>query len=1208
MSVTISIENTTGQEGGNADGFAVFTVRLSEASTSDVSVSYRTVADGSALDGALDFFNESGVLEFAPGEREKDLSIRLQGDFTNETDENFTVELFSPENGTLAGGGATLTATGIIGDDDGDANNLALFVSDPRIVEGNAGSKKAIFEILLSEPASESITLNYMTADGTATAGEDYTAKTGTVTFAAGQTVATVEVNVLGDTEIETSESFSLVVTPKSPIQNGTADSTGIATIADNDRAENLPIISIENTTGQEGGNADGFAIFTVRLSQASTSDVSVSYRTVTDGSALDGGIGFFNDSGVLEFEAGETQKTISVRLQGDFINESDENFELELFSPENALLSGGEPILAATGVIRDEDGDANNLALFVSDPRLVEGDAGTKQAVFEITLSRPATQDITLNYMTADGTATAGEDYTAKSGSITFKAGQTVTSVEVDVLGDTDIEAIESFSLVITPNGLIQNDTADSTGIARIIDEDADENLPVVTIENTTGQEGGNADGFAFFTVRLSEASTSDVSVSYRTVTDGSALDGGLDFFNDSDVLDFAPGETQKTISVRLQGDFNNESDENFELELFSPENAVLAGGEPVLAATGVIRDEDGDANNLALFVSDPRLVEGDTGTKQAVFEITLSRPAEQDITLNYMTVDGTATAGEDYTAKSGSITFKAGQTIASVEVDVLADTKVETIESFSLVVTPNGFIQNDTADSTGIARIIDEDADENLPVVTIENTTGQEGGNADGFAFFTVRLSEASTSDIFVSYRTVTDGSALDGGIDFFAANGTLEFAPGETQKTFSVQLQGDFTNESDENFQVELSDPNNAVLAGGEPTLSATGVIRDEDGDANNLALFVSDPSLVEGNVGTKQAVFEVTLSRPADQDITLNYTTLDGSATAGQDYTAKSGSITFKAGQTIAAVAVDVLGDFRLENNETFSLSVTPNGFIQNDREDSIGIATIIADEIVGTSGRDTLIGTDGPDGIYGLRGRDRLEGREGNDVLNGGGGNDRLFGEEGNDRLLGTSGRDILDGGSGRNLLNGGNGVDTVVYDTATNVNVSLAISKFQQTGVSNDRLVKVENLTGGTGNDGLTGNGGANTLTGRNGADRLNGAGGDDVLNGGKGRDTLSGGNGADDLSGGRGRDMLTGGGGADDFIFVNGANEGVDRIKDFQNGIDSIVLIGGDIDDVQIRSANNGNDTRLVFDDGTRAILEDVSASLITADDFSFI
>ncbi|MEX0281996.1 MAG: Calx-beta domain-containing protein [Arenibacterium sp.] len=1210
MSVTISIENTTGIEGGNADGMAVFTVRLSEASTSDVTVSYRTIADGSARDGAADFFDAAGILEFAPGELEKDISVRLQGDFVNETDENFTLELHSAENGVLAGGGATLTATGIIADDDGDANNLALFVSDPRIVEGNAGSRTAVFEVALSEPSSESISFNYMTADGTAIAGEDYNATSGTVIFAPGQTIASVEVDVLGDTVIENSESFSLVVTPTNPIQNGTADSTGIATIADNDSAENLPIISIENTTGEEGGNADGEAIFTVRLSKASTSDVSVSYRTVTDGSARDGDADFFDNIGVLQFNPGETQKTISVRLQGDFNNEPDENFELELFNPEDAVLAGGEPVLAATGVIRDDDGDADNLSLFVSDPRLLEGDSGTKQAVFEVTLSRPAEQDITLDYMTADGTARAGEDYTAKSGSITFKAGQTVASVAVDVLGDTDIETVETFSLVVEPNGFIQNDTADSTGIARILDEDAAINLPVITIENTTGEEGGNADGFAIFTVRLSKASTSDVSVSYRTVTDGSARDGDADFFDNIGVLQFDPGETQKTISVRLQGDFNNEPDENFELELFSPEDAVLAGGEPVLSATGVIRDDDGDANNLSLFVSDPRLVEGDSGTKQAVFEVTLSRPAEQDITLNYMTVDGTATAGEDYTAKSGSITFKAGQTIASVEVDVRGDSKVETIETFSLVVEPNGFIQNDTADSTGIARIIDEDTEDevDLPVVTIENTTGEEGGNADGEAIFTVRLSEASTSDISVSYRTVTDGSAQDGDVDFFAANDVLNFAPGETQKTISVRLQGDFINESDENFTLELSSPQNAVLAGGESRLSATGVIRDDDGDANNLALFVTDPRLVEGNIGTKQAVFEVTLSRPLDQDITLNYATIDGTARAGQDYTAKNGSITFKAGQTIAAVAVDVSGDFARETNETFSLSVTPNGFIQNGTEDSIGIATIIADEIVGTNGRDTLIGTDGPDAIFGLQGRDVLEGREGRDLLNGGGGRDRLSGEEGNDRLLGSAGSDTLDGGSGRNVLNGGKGVDTAVYNVDAGVEVSLAVSGFQQTGVSEDKLVRVENLTGGNGRDVLTGNGSDNALTGRNGGDTLNGAGGNDDLSGGKGADRLSGGNGMDDLTGGRGRDVMTGGSGSDNFIFNEGVNEGRDRITDFRDGSDSLVLIGGDFSDVQIRSAGGGSNTRVVFDDGTNVLLEDVRASLITEDDFTFL
>ena len=113
---------------------------------------------------------------------------------------------------------------------------------------------------------------------------------------------------------------------------------------------------------------------------------------------------------------------------------------------------------------------------------------------------------------------------------------------------------------------------------------------------------------------------------------------------------------------------------------------------------------------------------------------------------------------------------------------------------------------------------------------------------------------------------------------------------------------------------------------------------------------------------------------------------------------------------------------------------------------------------------------------------------------------------------------------------------------------------------------------------------------------------------GADTLRGGNGSDKLSGGEGDDALTGGKARDMLTGGSGADDFIFVSGVNESVDRITDFEDGLDSIVVIGGDFDSVEINSANGGRNTRIDFDDGTKVLLQNVNASLIGEDDFSFI
>ncbi|WP_299655560.1 Calx-beta domain-containing protein, partial [uncultured Tateyamaria sp.] len=264
--------------------------------------------------------------------------------------------------------------------------------------------------------------------------------------------------------------------------------------------------------------------VFRVSLSEASLSDITVQYRAVQDGSALVGRGGDVEGTTAeqtftLTIPAGSTQAEIRYNIDAIDADEFDENFTLELSDPVNAILSGGEPVLTATGVILDSDG-GQNLALFVSDPLVFETDAGGQQAVFEIRLSQPFAQSVTLDYTTADGTALAGEDYVATAGSVTFAPGQTVASVAVDILGDTLNEALETFSLVMSPVAGIANGVDDAVGVAEILNDDGSDVLPEISLSAAEITEGTDT---IVFRVSLSEASLSDITVQYRAVQDGS-------------------------------------------------------------------------------------------------------------------------------------------------------------------------------------------------------------------------------------------------------------------------------------------------------------------------------------------------------------------------------------------------------------------------------------------------------------------------------------------------------------------------------------------------------------------------------------------------------------------------------------------------------------------------------------------------------------
>ncbi|QYK40117.1 MAG: Hint domain-containing protein [Paracoccaceae bacterium] len=223
--------------------------------------------------------------------------------------------------------------------------------------------------------------------------------------------------------------------------------------------------------------------------------------------------------------------------------------------------------------------------------------------------------------------------------------------------------------------------------------------------------------------------------------------------------------------------------------------------------------------------------------------------------------------------------------------------------------------------------------------------------------------------------------------------------------------------------------------------------------------------------------------------------------------------------------------------------------TLNGGAGIDTADYTGITSAItvnlaaaSNHATGGGGTDQLIGIENViggsanDGITGDGNANVLDGAGGNDTLNGGGGNDTLFGGAGTDQLFGGDGDDLLNGGTGNDTLNGGAGIDTADYTGITSaITVNLAAASNHATGGGGtDQLIGIENVTGGSANDGITGDGNANVLDGAGGNDTLNGGGGNDTLFGGAGTDQLFGGDGDDLLNGGTGNDTLNGGAGTD--------------------------------------------------------------------------
>ena len=409
----------------------VFEVTLSQASDEAVTVDYATTgsSDDTATEGK-DYTPTSGMLWFpARSTAAQPVEVTVNDDALNEDTEMFTVMLRNAANAQLAGGGETLTASGRIEDEDPLPE---LSIGDGSLKEGS-GDGRMRFVVRLDAASGRTVTVQYATADVTATAGRDYMRVSGTLTFGAGTTVRTVTVPIGDDALDEQDEQFTVTLLAAVNATVSTAHGTG--TIADNDQAPELSIADGELTEG----SADGTMRFAVQLDPASERTITVQYGTA-DGTAT-AGTDYTAVSGTLTFRAGTTTATIEVSILDDSTGEETETFTVTLSNPSGATLSDA----AATGTIADDDdstttdpmGPGNSTPLELSSLEVTGG--GTMYPPFDA--------DILHYALTCNGSPTLSV------AAETERAGAQLTLLRADT-ADNAVSTTGSLNASVTVGG----------------------------------------------------------------------------------------------------------------------------------------------------------------------------------------------------------------------------------------------------------------------------------------------------------------------------------------------------------------------------------------------------------------------------------------------------------------------------------------------------------------------------------------------------------------------------------------------------------------------------------------------------------------------------------------------------------------------------------------------------------------------------------
>ncbi len=886
-----SIADASVAEGDSSSASMTFTVTLSASTTTQTTVSYAT-SDGTATTAGSDYTARTGTLTFAAGDTSKTFTVSVTGDTTDEgASETFTVALSNATGGAGIDDG---TATGTVTDDD-----PKFSIADASVAEGDSSSASMTFTVTLSASTATQTTVSYATSDGTATtAGSDYTARTGTLTFTAGTTnlSQTFTVSVTGDTTDEgASETFTVALSNATG-GAGIGDGAATGTITDDD-----PKFSIADASVAEGDSSSVNMTFTVTLSATTATQTTVSYAT-SNGTATTAGSDYTARTGTLTFAAGDTSKTFTVSVTGDTTDEgASETFTVTL---SNATGGAGIDDGAATGTILDDDPKFS-----IADASVVEGDSSTTNMTFTVTLSVSTTTQTTVSYATSNGTATSGSDYTAiSSTTLTFAAGTTNLSqtFTVSVTGDTDDEgASETFTVALS-NATGGAGIDDGVATGTITDDD-----PKFSIDSPTVTEGNSGSVNLDFTVTLSGAGNSQYTVDYAS-SDGSTngATAGTDYTAVSGTLTFPAGTTSRTIRVSVTGDTANEANETVVVTLSDP-----SAGTAISTATGTGTITDNDTPNFS--INSPSVAEGDSSTTSLTFTVSLSPASATQVTVNYADAGtGTATSGTDYTALASSttLTFTAGTTTQTITVSVSGDTTHEADET--VVITLSGASAGtNISTATGTGTITNDD-----PGLTIDSPSVTEGDGGSVNLVFTVTMSPASSSQVTVNYAR-TGGTATSG-TDFtaLAASTTLTFAAGETSKTITVSVTGDTINEADETVIVTLSGASGADI----DTASGTGTITNDD-----QGLLIDAPSVVEGDSGTVNLAFTVTLDPASTTQVTVNYADVgSGTATSGTDYAAiGGGTLTFAPSVTTRTITVQVRGDTADEPDETVVIALS-----------------------------------------------------------------------------------------------------------------------------------------------------------------------------------------------------------------------------------------------------------------------------------------
>jgi len=854
--LTIDNQSVTEQDSGTTS--ITFTVILNYASATNVTVNYATV-DDAAISGQ-DFTYTDGTLNYSPGETSKTVTVTTSGDYTIEPHETFFLELSGAQNANIAGTGR---GTGTIWNDD----------TAPTI--NNSGGATGITDTAawlngyLTSIGSES-TYVYVFW-GPVNGNSNKTTWAHTNQFPGFRSTGLHTTNITSDLNPDTTYYYRFYAT------NAAGDSwAGPAS----SQFTTFGPLGIRNLAAS--GITAGSANMNGELTNGVSADVSIYWGPVNCGTN-DGPTKWANTN------------SLGTKTEGI------------------PFSSAATPLLASTPYyyrcyatnFYDEDwADSSQVftstfaTLTIGDVGVTEGNTGTTNAAFAVTLSAACGVTVTVHYATADNTATNPGDFTSADAVLTIEPGVTSSSIVVAVNGDRVGEPDETFYLNLDN---ITNATfagGDTQAVCTITDDE-----PRLSIADTSTTEPDTTTNTIQFTVTISASSDANTTVYFAT--SNGVAQAGSDYVATSGVCTIIAGNTSATINVGIIGDYTNETAEAFYVNISSPTNALILDNQ----AECVIFD-----NDVPPRISNNNGASNVLNTSATMYGYVITTgSAPTTVSVYWGEVDRT----NDAAAWQYTNTFNGYPPVGLISTNISPLTP-NTWYYYRYYAT--NFIGDDWANNTESFKTL------GVPMVTNLYGTNATDSTADIYGY----LTNGAQAYIKV-YWGLTNGVTNSAPPYWANTNGLGTLAEG----AFSTNLTGLLSGTT---YWFTCYATNAYGTDWAQPSLSFTTLLS---------TISIGDVSIAEGDSGTTNGTITVSLSTLSARTVTAQFYSTNVAAVLA-DYFSTNGVVTIPAGQLSTTIVLEVKGDLIDETNETFNIALTNATNVASILDDT-GVCTILDDD-------------------------------------------------------------------------------------------------------------------------------------------------------------------------------------------------------------------------------------------------------------------